>query len=249
LRLKGKRALVTGSSTGIGAAIAKTFAREGAAVVVNYRSSKDKAYSVMKEITSGGGKALIARADVSKASDRDGLFRLITQKLGGIDILVNNAGYSDALVWNASLNEIDRSMWTRVFEVDVIGTFFCCQKAASLMGRRGTIVNISSTPAIAGDTEGLVYACAKSAVLTMTKMLSRSLAPRIRVNCMVLGSIETSWTSWLSSRRLEELRRGIPLGRFGSPEEVANLALFLASDESSYITGQGVVIDGGEVTH
>jgi 3-oxoacyl-[acyl-carrier protein] reductase len=249
LRLKGKRALVTGSSKGNGAAIAKVFAKEGATVVVNYRASKAEASSVVEEIGSMGGKALLVQGDVSKVNEVNELFSTIRKKLRGIDILVNNAGYADGRIWNAPLGEIDASMWSRVFEVDVFGAFYCCQKAVPLMGRGGAIVNVSSTPAIAGDKEGLVYACAKSSVLAMTKMLSRILAPKIRVNCMVLGSFETSWTDWLSSRRLEDLRRAIPLGRFGSPEEVANLALFLASDESSYITGQGIVIDGGEVTH
>ena len=249
MRLMGKRALVTGSSKGIGAAMAKAFAKEGATVVVNYRSSKAEASSVVEEITSRGGKALLVQADVSKSNEIDELFGTIRRRLRGIDIVVNNAGYADSGIWNAPVSEIDPSMWLRVFEVDVLGTFFCCQKAVPLMDHGGAIVNISSTPAIAGDKDGLVYACAKSSVLTMTKMLSRILAPRLRVNCMVLGSIETSWKDWLSSERVDELRKGIPLQRFGTPEEVANLALFLASDESSYITGQGIVCDGGEVTH
>jgi len=250
LRLKGRRALVTGSSRGIGAAIAKAFAREGATVVISYSSSAREATRVLGEIASRGGNALLARADLTKEEEVESLFRLIKKELRGIDILVNNAGYSEGRVWNARLEEIDSSMFERVFAVDVLGTFLCCQKAAALMaGKGGAIVNISSTPAITGDNEGLVYACAKSSVLTMTKMLSKMLAPRIRVNCMVLGSIETSWTEWLTLERIKELKAAIPLGRFGLPEEVANLAVFLASDESSYLTGQGIVIDGGEVAH
>jgi len=250
LRLEGKRVLVTGSSRGIGAAIAKTFAQEGATVVVNYRSSKAEADSVVREIISGGGRALLVQADVSRDAEIKKLFELVKSRLGGIDILVNNAGLADGRVWNAPVEEVDRSMWERVFGVDVFGAFFCSQRAASLMKRKGgVIVNISSTPAIAGDTEGLVYACAKASVLAMTKMLSRMLSPKVRVNCMVLGSIETSWVGWLDASRRRELKSAIPLGRFGRPEEVADLALFLASDESSYVTGQGIIIDGGEVSH
>ncbi len=140
-------------------------------------------------------------------------------------------------------------MWLRVFSVDVFGAFDCAQNAVKLMPKGGAIVNVSSTPVLVGDTQGLVYACGKGAVLTMTKMLAKSLVPKIRVNCMILGSIKTGWLQWFDKAGADSLRSSIPMGRFGEPADVANLAVFLASDESSYMTGQGIVLDGGEVTH
>lgn len=247
MRLKGKRALVTGSSRGVGAAIARAFAEEGSYVIVNYRTSESDASNVVRSIKERGGEALAFRADISDVDDVRKLFSFIYDNLGGLDVLVNNAGYSDSRIWNAKINEITPDMWQSVFSVDVFGSFYCSQRAVSIMRDGGCIINISSTPAIAGDVEGLVYACAKASVLAMTKMLAKMLAPRIRVNCMILGSIETGWLNWISNERREELLAAIPLKRFGKPEEVANLAVFLASDESSYITGQGIIIDGGEL--
>lgn len=248
MRLKGRRALVTGSSRGIGAEIARVFASEGAEVVVNYRSSSSEAMSVVEEIARGGGRAIAVKADVSRPEDVSSLFREVESSLGGLDILVNNAGLADPRIWNAELGELSLEMWQRVFAVDTFGTFLCSQRAASIMKAGGSIINVSSTPAISGDREGLVYACSKGAILTMTRMLARILAPSIRVNCMVLGSFETTWTDWLSKEQLSYYLSGIPLRRFGKPRDAANLALFLASDESSFITGQGIVIDGGEVS-
>jgi 3-oxoacyl-[acyl-carrier protein] reductase len=117
------------------------------------------------------------------------------------------------------------------------------------MKKGSAIVNIASTPALFGDSEGLVYASAKGAVLSMTRMLARMLAPKIRVNCMVFGSFETGWLEWLDDKQIRSYRSAIPLGRFGSPADAAQLALFLAGDESSFITGQAIVADGGEVMH
>ena len=137
-------------------------------------------------------------------------------------------------------------MWERVFAVDAFGTFLCTQGAVGLMKEGSSVVNVASTPALVGDTEGLVYASAKGAVVSMTRMLAKMLAPRTRVNCMAFGSFETTWVDWLGKKQKESYRRAIPMGRFGKPDEAANLALFLASDESSFITGQVIVIDGGE---
>jgi 3-oxoacyl-[acyl-carrier protein] reductase len=138
-------------------------------------------------------------------------------------------------------------MWRKVFAVDSFGTFLCTQAALGLMKRGGSIINVASTPAITGDLNGLVYASAKGSVVSMTKTLAKSLAPKVRVNCMVLGSVKTGWVDWLDERQIDSYKSAIPMGRFGKPRDVANLALFLASDESSFITGQTVVIDGGEV--
>jgi len=245
--LPGKRVLVTGSSRGIGAEVAKLFASEGATVVVNYRSSKAEADSVVRSIVGRKGKAFAIGADVSDPSSVARMFSTIKERLGGLDILVNNAGLSDSTIWNARLEEITLAMWKKVFEVDAFGTFLCTQGALPMMRKGASVVNIASTPAIAGDRDGIVYAAAKGSVVTMTKMLAKNLAPRVRVNCMVFGSFETTWVDWLNKEAADSYRAAIPMGRFGNPKEAAALALFLASDESSFITGQTVVIDGGEV--
>ena len=249
MRLKGKVAVVTGSSTGNGASIAKAFAKEGADVVVHYRSSDDQAKKVVAAIRKMGRRAISVKADISLQEENRAMFEQVKREFGRVDVLVNNAGLADGRIWNAKLEDITREMWLRVFSVDVFGAFDCAQNAVELMPEGGAIVNVSSTPVLAGDTQGLVYACGKGAVLTMTRMLAKSLVPKIRVNCMILGSIRTGWLQWFDEAAVEALRSSIPLGRFGEPEDVANLAVFLASEESSYMTGQGIVLDGGEVTH
>jgi len=247
LKLEGKIALVTGASKGIGASIARAFAREGAYVLVNYRSSDAEAKAVVDSIAAAGGKADSIKADVADPTDVAAMFELISTKFRRLDILMNCAGVADASIWNAQLGEITPAMWMKVMSVDVVGGFLCDQRAASLMTGGGVMINIASTPVLVGDTQGLVYACAKASVLTKTKMLARMLAPTIRVNCMVLGSIETGWVDWLDEKTLESYTSSISLGRFGRPEEVARVAVFLASDDSSYITGQSIVVDGGDV--
>jgi len=247
VRLEGKRALVTGSSQGIGAEIAKRFAREGAYVVVNHRPSTDHEEAVLKSIRRSGGKGLAIHSDVSDPSGVDAMFAEIKSSVGGLDILVNTAGLADSKLWNLPVGRLTLDMWKRVFAVDAFGTFLCTQGAAKLMKRGGSIVNVASTPALSGDTEGLVYASAKGAVISMTRMLAKSLAPRIRVNCMAFGSIGTTWVDWLERDQIRKYLEAIPMRRFGTPREAADLALFLASNESSFITGQVIVLDGGEV--
>jgi 3-oxoacyl-[acyl-carrier protein] reductase len=249
LRLRGKVAVVTGSSTGNGASIAIAFAKEGADVAVHYRSSRDEAEEVVAKIRKLGRESIAVKADIALPEENKALFSQVKKKFGRVDVLVNNAGLADGNIWNARLEDVTRDMWLRVFSVDVFGAFDCAQNAVKLMPKGGAIVNVSSTPVLAGDTQGLVYACGKGAVLTMTKMLAKSLAPEVRVNCMILGSIKTGWLKWFDEAAVDALRSSIPMGRFGEPAEVASLAVFLGSDESSYMTGQGVVLDGGEVTH
>jgi 3-oxoacyl-[acyl-carrier protein] reductase len=200
----------------------------------------------LDSIGRAGGKAFAVHADVSSPSSVDSMYGEIKDRIGGLDVLVNTAGLSDSSLWNLKVNDVTLDMWKRVFAVDAFGTFLCTQGAARLMKRGSSVINVASTPALVGDTEGLVYASAKGAVVSMTRMLAKMLAPKIRVNCMAFGSFETTWVDWLDRKQKEAYRAAIPLGRFGKPREAANLALFLASDESSFITGQVVVVDGGE---
>ena len=189
---------------------------------------------------------MAVHADVSDPASVAGMYQEIKEKLGGLDALVNTAGLSDSTLWNLKLDKVTLDMWKRVFAVDTYGTFLCTQGAVKLMKSGSSIVNVASTPALVGDTEGLVYASAKGAVVSMTRMLAKMLAPKIRVNCMAFGSFATSWVDWLDKDQKDSYRKAIPLGRFGRPREAAELALFMASDEASFITGQVVVIDGGE---
>jgi len=248
LRLAGKRALVTGASQGIGAEIALLFAKEGARVAISHRPSARHPETVLNAIRRSGGSAFVAHCDVSDPLSVAAMFKEVSRRFGGLDVLVNAAGLSDGAIWKAEVGDITLEMWKRVFAVDAYGTFLCSQGALKLMDR-GSIVNVGSTPALAGDSEGLVYASAKGAVVSMTKMLARSLAPDVRVNCMAFGSIATGWVNWLDQTMLKEYKSAIPMGRLGKPSEAAMLALFLASDESSFITGQVVVLDGGEFMH
>ena len=247
MRLEGKKALVTGSSQGIGAEVARLFASEGATVVVNHRGGRPHEEPVLRSIEGAGGKALVVHADVSDSSSVDGMFSLVKRELGGLDILVNAAGLSDPKLWNLRLEDTTLEMWERVFAVDTFGTFLCVQGAARLM-ERGSIVNVASVPALVGDTDGLIYASAKGAVVSMTRMLAKMLAPRVRVNCMAFGSIETAWVEWLGKEQRRSYLEAVPMRRFGTPSEAASLALFLASEESSFITGQVVSLDGGEAS-
>jgi 3-oxoacyl-[acyl-carrier protein] reductase len=234
--MKGKVALVTGGSRGIGAAIARAFAAAGAGVAINYRKSRKDAEAVA---ASFGGVAV--KGDVGR--DADKLVAAVAKKFGRLDILVNNAGHSDPGAWTDDLDAISDEMWDAVLDTDLRGTFRCSRAAARVM-RKGKIINVTSIPALTGEREGLVYSIAKAGVLGMTKSLAMMLAPRIQVNCMAFGSIETGWVKWLTPAQRRSYAAAIPVGRFGKPEEVGELALFLAGND--WVTGQTYVLDGGE---
>jgi 3-oxoacyl-[acyl-carrier protein] reductase len=235
-RFRGQVVLVTGGARGIGAAIARAFAAAGATVALNYRRSRAEASELAASI---GGAAI--KGDVSR--DAEKLVREVRRRFGRLDILVNNAGHSDRAIWTDDLDAITRDMWDRVLGTDLRGSFECSRAAARVM-KKGKIINVTSIPALTGEREGIVYSIAKAGVLGMTKSLAMLLAPRIQVNCMALGSIETGWVPWLSPALKRSYQAAIPVGRFGTPEEVAELALFLAGND--WVTGQTLVIDGGE---
>jgi len=236
LPLAGKVALVTGGSRGIGAAVARAFAAAGAKVAINYRKSRDEAQATADSF---GGAAL--KGDVGR--EADSLIAAVVKNFGRLDILVNNAGRSDPKAWTEDLDAVTDEMWDEVLDTDLRGTFRCSRAAARVM-KQGKIINVTSIPALTGEREAIVYSIAKAGVLGMTKSLAMLLAPRIQVNCMALGSVETGWVEWLTPAQRKSYASAIPVGRFGKPDEVGQLALFLA--ESDWVTGQTYVLDGGE---
>ncbi len=249
MSLKGKVAIVTGSSRGIGRSTALELARAGADIVINHRKSEEDAEGVAKEVRAAGSKALVMKADVSSRREVEAMVSRTVQEFGTVHILVNNAGFASGSVWETPFEDITDDMWRGPLEVDLKGTFLCSQAVAAIMKRQkeGKIINIGSTPAIAGDPHGFVYAVAKAGVLGMTKALAWSLAPYVQVNAGALGSISTGWVKWVSDEEIRLFVDETALKRFGKPEEVARVISFLASSGSNYMTGQTLIVDGGTV--
>lgn len=244
--LKDKVAIVTGASKGIGRAIAINFAKEGAKVVLNYRSDDNGAQEVLKEIENSGGIALLHRGDVSDFSVAEDLIKFCIEKFSRIDILVNNAGITrDTLLLRMKEEDFDS-----VINVNLKGSFNCVKHASSFMIKQkyGKILNISSVIGLIGNVGQINYAASKAGIIGMTKSLAKELGSRgINVNAIAPGFIETDMTSVLEDKTKETIMSHIPLKRMGSVEDVSNLAVFLASDLASYITGQVITVDGGMV--
>ena len=243
-RLTGKVAVVTGASRGIGRAIALRLAQEGAAVVINYNGSKERAQEVKTEIESAGGTAQIMQCDVADAASCDEMFQTIIKEFGRIDILVNNAGITrDNLILRMSEEDFDA-----VLNANLKGAFLCCKEAARRMVRQrwGRIVNLSSVVALRGNAGQTNYAASKAGLIGLTKSLARELASRnVTVNAVAPGFIETDMTAALPEAVRAEMAKGIPAGRAGKPEDVANAVAFFAAEQSSYLTGQVLCADGG----
>ena len=247
LRLENKVAAITGSSRGIGKAIALAFAGEGAAVAVDYRSHPDEGQEVVKEIESSGGRSIALKADVSEQDDVRGLIRETVRKFGRLDIMVNNAGVEEKMPFLETPFEV----YERVVAVNLTGAWLGCQEAARQMvsqGDGGRIINISSVHEDRPMPTNSPYCAAKGGLRMLMRTIAVELAPHsITINNVAPGAIETPINENLEDNpeQMQELLSEIPLGRIGQPEEVAELALYLASDAASYVTGGTFVIDGG----
>lgn len=244
--LKGKVALVTGASRGIGSEIAKGLAAKGAAVIINFNGSKDKAEDVKREIEIAGGAAALYQWDVSDYAACEACMQKIIREYGQLDILVNNAGVTkDGLLMRMSEEDFDR-----VIQVNLKGAFHTIRFASRQMIKQksGRIINISSVAGIAGNAGQANYAAAKAGLIGLTKTAARELASRgITVNAVAPGFIDTDMTAGLSDKVRESAAAQIPLGVFGKPEDIAAAVLFLTSKDAGYITGQVLHVDGGMV--
>jgi len=242
-----KLALVTGSSRGIGRGIALELAREGANVIVNYEKQKEKAAEVARDIEALGRRCLVVRADVSNQKDVLAMRETImAQFKDGVDILVNNAGIHHHLKsW-----EIEEDEWRHIMAVNVDGAFLCTNAFTPQMRLKkwGRVINISSSDAFTGTNHEAHYGTSKAALLGLTRALALELAPyNITVNTIAPGWFETDMTSGTVGEARKKALEAVPLGRMGQPKEIGYVAAFLASDKASFITGQTIHINGGEV--
>ena len=244
--LRGKIAVVTGGSRGIGKAVAERLASEGAFVIIKYNGSYECAKKVKQGILDKGGKAEILQCDVSEFAACESFIKEIIGTYGRIDILVNNAGITrDELVMRMSEKDFDD-----VISTNLKGTFHCIRFASRHMmkQRQGRIINMSSVVGVTGNAGQANYAASKAGVIGLTKSVARELASRnITVNAIAPGFIETEMTEVLPEKIKEEIKGNIPFGTLGKPEDVAAAVMFLASEEAGYITGQVLHVDGGMV--
>ena len=256
---KNQIALITGSSSGIGAGIAQALAEAGAIVVINYPSSgsEEKAKAILKEITDKGGKGMIYQCDVSKEEEVMNMFQYVIAHLGTVDILVNNAGIQK----DAKFTEMTLEQWNAVIGVNLTGQFLCAREAIREFLRRGIdparsvacgkIIHISSVHEIIPWSGHANYAASKGAIRMLMQTLAQEYgADKIRVNSICPGAIQTpiNTNAWNSQESLNSLLKLIPYNRLGQPNDIGNLAVFLASDMSDYITGASIFIDGGMTT-
>ena len=244
--LEGKVAVVTGASGGIGRAIALAFGKAGASVAVHYNGNEAKAAAVKAEIEEAGGKAEIFRCNVADFDACSDFIKSVVKTFGKIDILVNNAGITrDGLIMGMSEEDFDA-----VIDTNLKGSFNCIRFASRQMMRKkyGRIINITSVSGVAGNPGQANYSASKAGLIGLTKSVAKELASRnITANAIAPGFVKTEMTDVLSDEVKEAAMKQIPLARFAEPEDIANAAVFLASDMASYITGQVLLVDGGMV--
>jgi 3-oxoacyl-[acyl-carrier protein] reductase len=244
-KLAGKVAVVTGASKGIGAAIAKSLAAEGASVVVNYASSKTGADKVVADITKAGGKAVAVAGDVSKAAAAQGIVDAAVKQYGHLDILVNNSGVYEF----SPIESVTEEQFHRQFNVNVLGLLLTTQAAVKHLGEGGSIINISSGVTRLTPANSAVYSGTKGAVDAITGVLAKELGPKkIRVNAISPGMVETEGThsaGFIGSDFEKAMVAQSPLGRIGQPDDIAEIAVFLASNDSRWLTGEQLLATGG----
>ncbi|HEX2183810.1 MAG TPA: SDR family oxidoreductase [Rubrobacteraceae bacterium] len=251
MQLQNKVAVITGSSLGIGSAIALALAREGAAVAVDYRSHPDEAKQIVDEVAGSGGRAVSVHADVSDPGDVRNLIQRAVEEFGRLDIMINNAGIEEKMPFL----ETPLDVWNRTIAVNLTGAWLGCQEAARQMvaqGGPGRIINVSSVHEDLPMPTNSPYCAAKGGLRMLTRTIAVELAPHdITVNNIAPGAVDTPMDAPLKGDpdRMQQLLSEIPLQRMGKPEEVAALAVYLASDAAAYVTGSTFVIDGGMMRH
>ena len=242
--LKGKCAVITGASRGIGKCIATKFAKEGANVVINYRNNEEEALKVKQELEDLGSQVLVVKADVSELEQAENLIKEAKKEFGRVDILVNNAGITkDNLIIRMEEEDFDS-----VIKTNLKGAFNCLKAVTPIMLKQkyGKIVNMASVVGVVGNPGQVNYCASKAGLIGMTKSLAKEIGSRnITVNAIAPGFIDTDMTKILSDDQKKKILSQIPLNKFGNVEDIANVALFLGSENSNYITGQVIHVDGG----
>jgi 3-oxoacyl-[acyl-carrier protein] reductase len=254
-RMVGKRVLVTGAGTGIGRGVALEFAKEGANVVLQYRSKQSEAQQLADKIAALGRKTLLAQVDFTNITQTPeevlAMVKETIDQFGKVDVLVNLAGYPARGEWNKRFLDLTPEDFFKPINVDLYGSFLCARAVAPYMlkQKHGVIVNVSSTPALSGHDKGFAFTVAKAGVIGLTKAMASELGPYIRVNTVALGNVETVWVSELTTEELRAGQQENLIRRFGTTEEIAKSIVFLCSDDASFINGQTIVLDGGSTLH